>query len=77
MPDLKNVPVALIVLGASLVFSYYTRVGWWSLSGLSILLAEIGSNISNERDRKVLMGLFLMFGFLFLILGIVKMNWIF
>lgn len=63
---------SLAIMIASVVLSYFTEVGWWSLAGLSFFLLAFFLEIDEMNAAAVCLALFMAF----FVLGALYMSWV-
>ncbi len=72
-PHIKITPsIPLVILVASIVFSYFTHIAWWALAGIFFSLSAL-----TDQIKAGLSWFFLILFFIMLILGIIAMKWTF
>jgi hypothetical protein len=63
-----------VILGALVVLSYFTKDGWWTWAGLSILIAYIFGE-AEFRDHNSFAYLFSFIALVLFVFGIFAMGW--
>lgn len=73
MPNINlNITGAWAILAGFLIFSYFTRVGWWAWTGLFIFFIRLLPD--NDTGKQAAYVLLLISLFLF-VLGVLTMDW--
>ena len=70
MPDVTvNLAGAILVLIASIAFSYFTRIAWWSFAGISYLFYA-------KFNNWIVKLIFLIITAIILVIAILRMGWV-
>jgi hypothetical protein len=71
-----------VILGAFVVLSYFTHVGWWSITGLAFFLGLMtydigGKEYKDDANLRALGGMLFIVSVLLFIIAIVRTGWVF